>query len=108
MLAHGVLPQAKHFLIATSERMYGWKQDNLNFDVVPPDLTFDARKALAPYFARFDQDPARLVPEAFDLLVLTWLTEVARSAEHLKKSIPLCSRCRTPARFRHCDKLISK
>ena len=88
MLAHGVLPRAKYFLIATPERMYGWKQDNLNFDEAPPEFTVDARKALAPYFARFDQDPARIVPEAFELLVLTWLTDVARSAEHLEKLDP--------------------
>jgi hypothetical protein len=88
MLAHGALPQSKYFLIATPERMYGWKQENLNFDEVPPDFTIDAHKALAPYFAKFDQDPARITPEAFELLVLTWLTDIARSEEYLRKLDP--------------------
>jgi len=88
MLAHGDLPRAKYFLIATPERMYGWKHDNLNSDEVPPEFTIDARKALAPYFAKFDQDPERIVPEAFDLLVLAWLTDVARSAEYTEALDP--------------------
>ena len=60
----------------------------MNLDEAPPDYTVDTRKELAPYIARFDQDPARIVPEAFELLVLTWLTGVARSAEHLEKLDP--------------------
>jgi hypothetical protein len=29
MLAHGLLPKSRFFLIATPERMYGWKQESL-------------------------------------------------------------------------------
>lgn len=29
MLAHGVLPKSQYFLIATPERMYGWRQEDL-------------------------------------------------------------------------------
>src|ERR1017187_7819118 len=32
MLAHGLLPWAKYFLIATPERMYLWKQERPNLD----------------------------------------------------------------------------
>jgi hypothetical protein len=85
MLAHGVLPRAKYFLIATPERMYGWKQENLKLDEVPPQFTIDAQKALARYYTRLDQDPARISPMAFRLIVLTWLTDVARAAEYLEK-----------------------
>jgi hypothetical protein len=88
MLAHGVLPRAKYFLIATPERMYGWKQENLTIDEVPPQFTIDAQKALAPYFTRLNQDPAHISPKAFELLVLTWLTDIARSAEYREKLDP--------------------
>src|SRR2546421_180080 len=60
MLAHGVLPRAKYFLIATPERMYGWKQENLSVDEVPPQFIIDAQKALTPYFAKLGQDPAHI------------------------------------------------
>ena len=82
MLAHGVLPRAEYFLIATPERMYGWKQENLSENDVPPQFIVDARKALAPYFAKFHQDPANIGPEAFDLLILSWLNEIARNPAH--------------------------
>ncbi len=82
MLAHGVLPKAKYFLIATPDRMYGWKQENLSFDEVLPEFTINAQKVLAPYFVKFNQHPAHISPKAFELLVLTWLTDLARSVEY--------------------------
>jgi hypothetical protein len=88
MLEHGVLPRAKYFLVATPERIYGWKQENLKLDEVPPDFTIDTQRALARYFAMLDQDAARLGPEAFKALVLAWLTDVARSAEDPEKLDP--------------------
>ena len=77
MLAHGVLPRARYFLIATPERMYGWKQESLPLKEVPPEFTIDAQKALAPYFAKLNQNPANISPQAFELLILTWLTDIA-------------------------------
>lgn len=81
MLSHGLLPRSQYFLIATPERMYGWRQENLPPNEVPPQFTVDAQRALAPYFARLHQDPANISPRAFELLVLTWLTDVARSGD---------------------------
>lgn len=80
VLAHGVLPRAKYFLIATPERMYGWKQESGN--EAPPQFTIDARQALGPYFAKLNQDPTNVSPRAFELLVLTWLTDLSRSPEY--------------------------
>ena len=80
MLAHGVLPKSQYFLIATPERIYGWTQENLVPLDAPPQFTVDAQKALAPYFSRLGQNPAQISPAAFELLVHTWLTDMARSA----------------------------
>ena len=81
MLAHGVLPKSQYFLIATPERIYGWRQENLPSSEVPPQFTVDGDKALAPYFAKFHLDPTNISPHVFELLVLTWLTDVARSGD---------------------------
>jgi hypothetical protein len=88
MLAHGGLPDAKYFLIATPERMYGWKQDALSANDVPPQFTVDAEKALGPYFVKLNQDPATIGPRAFELLILTWLTDITRSAERRPEADP--------------------
>ena len=81
MLSHGMLPWAKYFLIATPERMYLWKQERPNPAEMPPEFTIDAEKVLQPYFQKLHQEPSKIGPEAFELLVLTWLTDISRSRD---------------------------
>ena len=82
MLAHGVLPRAKYFLIATPERIYGWGPDSAPDGEILPHFTADAQSVLGPYFARLKQDPANITPEGFEVLLLNWLTDIARSSEY--------------------------
>jgi hypothetical protein len=44
-------------LIATPDRIYGWRQENLAAIDVPPQFTGDAQKELAPYFSKLGQSP---------------------------------------------------
>jgi hypothetical protein len=81
MLSHGVLPHSQYFLIATPERLYWWRQENLASVEAPPQFIADSSRALGPYFARLHQDPANISPRAFELLVLTWLTDIATSRD---------------------------
>jgi len=81
MLAHGMLPRSQFFLIATPERIYGWRQEDLPPSEVPPQFLVDAKKALQPYFAKLKESPEDISPSAFELLILTWLTDIARSTE---------------------------
>jgi hypothetical protein len=81
LLAHGMLPWAKYFLIATPERMYLWKQEHDAPTETPPEFTIDAEKVFQPYFQKLHQEPLNIGPEAFELVVLTWLTDVSRSSE---------------------------
>ena len=85
---YGGLPDAKYFLIATPERMYGWKQDALSANDIPPQFTVDAEKALGPYFVKLNQDPAKIGPREFELLILTWLTDITRSTERRPEADP--------------------
>jgi len=88
MLAHGVLPKSQYFLIATPERMYGWRRENLTPFDAPPEFTIDAGKALGPYFSKLGQNPAQIGPAALELLVLTWLTDISRSSGEQPESDP--------------------
>jgi len=81
MLAHGVLPWAKYFLIATPERMYLWQQEHPTSPEALPDFTIDAEKVFQPYFQKLTLESSEIGPAAFEHLVLTWLTEIARSDE---------------------------
>jgi thioester reductase-like protein len=88
MLSHGILPWARYFLIATPERMYLWRQEPSNAAEAPPEFTIDAAKVFQPYFQKLHQEPSKIGPEEFDLLVLMWLTDIARSAEHSPQQDP--------------------
>jgi hypothetical protein len=79
MLSHGSLPWSKYFLIATPERMYLWKRERPDPAEAPPEFTIDAEKVLQPYFQRLQQEPLNIGPEAFELIVLTWLSDITRS-----------------------------
>jgi hypothetical protein len=87
MLAHGLLPWAKYFLMATPERMYPWKQEHHN-PAEPPEFTIDAAKVFLSYFQKLRQEPSEIGPEAFELLVLTWLTDVAQADDRKLKEDP--------------------
>jgi hypothetical protein len=76
---------SKFFLIATPERIYLWRQENSSPEDVPPEFTIDGAKEFQPYFRRLHQEPSDIGPEAFDLLVWTWLTDVARLGERRLK-----------------------
>lgn len=88
MLAHGVLPNSQYFLIATPERMYGWRQGNFPPVDAPPEFTIDARMALGPYFSKLGQNPAQIGPAAFELVVLNWLTDISRLPGNQPESDP--------------------
>lgn len=91
MLSHGALPWAAYFLIATPERMYLWKQDRSDPADVPPKFTVDAAKVLNPYFEKLHQEPSKIGPEAFELLVLTWLTDITQFDQEKMKKDPASS-----------------
>lgn len=81
LLAHGTLPDAQFFLIATPERIYGWRQENLPPGEVPPQFFLDTETVLKPYFAKLRKSPDDISPSAFELLILSWLTDIAMSSE---------------------------
>ncbi|SRR5258706_12121399 len=79
MLAHGVLPPAKYFLIATPERIYVWKNADAQVSERLPEFTLDATKELKPYFDRVRVPASEIGHEAFAFLFLSWLTDIAGS-----------------------------
>lgn len=78
MLAHGVLPQAPFFLIATPERMYFWKDQNDRADA-PPSFTLDAAQALKPYVDRLNLPSQAVGGQALEMLVASWLSDLSRA-----------------------------
>ena len=79
MLAHGVLPESLFFLIATPERMYFWKHDRPDVNDQPPAFTLDAATEFKREFEDLHKAPQAVSEQALELLVLSWLTDIART-----------------------------
>jgi hypothetical protein len=78
LLAHGTLPKAPFFLIATPEHMYFWRQDQTR-EEEPPQFTLDATRELKPYFERFEQAPETTGGQTLELILTLWLFELTRA-----------------------------
>ena len=81
LLAHGTLPRAPFFLIATPEHMYFWRQDDPRPNDEPPQFTMDAISELKPYFERFKQTPEKTGGQALELILFSWLVDLAESGQ---------------------------
>jgi hypothetical protein len=76
ILAHGTLPMAPFFLIATPERFYFWRQGDAGSEAELPHFTIDATKELKPYFEKFGLTPEKISSEALELIVFSWLNDI--------------------------------
>lgn len=81
LLEHGTLPNAPFFLIATPERLYFWRQDATASKEEPPQFTMDATAELKPYFERFKQTPEGASGEVLELILFSWLNDLAESGQ---------------------------
>jgi hypothetical protein len=88
ILAHGRLPAAPFFLIATPERMYFWRQRDSGPEEGLPQFTLDATNELGPYFEKFRQRPEKARGEVLELIVLAWLNDIAETGQLRAKEDP--------------------
>jgi hypothetical protein len=88
LLAHGTLPRAPFFLIATPDHMYFWRQQDPVSKEEPPQYTLDATHELKPYFDRFKQTPEKARGQALELILFSWLLDLAESGQLRAKKDP--------------------
>ena len=81
LLAHGTLPKTRFFLIATPEHMYFWRQEDPAPEEEGPHFTMDAAHELKPYFERFKQTPEKTGGQALELILFSWLLDLAQSGQ---------------------------
>ena len=79
ILAHGILPSAKFFLLALPDRFYLWKDAGNNLAEIEPTYTIDARPILTPYFEQAGVAPDQISGVSFELIVSSWLSELVHS-----------------------------
>jgi hypothetical protein len=81
LLEHGTLPRAPFFLIATPEHMYFWRHEDHAPKEEPPQFTLDAAHELKPYFDRFQQTPEKIGSQALELILFSWLVDLAHAGQ---------------------------
>jgi len=75
LVAHGLVPTASYFLLASPEQFYLWKPKHDGFDA-PPDFVADSRQMLAPWLDRMHTQKGTIGESALELLIHAWLSEV--------------------------------
>jgi len=86
LMGHGLFRGAKYVIFVTPDRMYFWDgQDLKGLDApaapTPPSCIADARAVLRPYFERTRLTPDRISSEAFELIVLDWLSDLVHARD---------------------------
>jgi len=76
MLSHGVLPDAKYFLIALMDRFYLWKDAGNAPEPVAPTFEIDAGPVVKPYLDESGISAENISPQSFELIIATWLNSV--------------------------------
>ena len=79
MLAHGLMPNARFFLLALPDRFYLWKDDGIAPEIVSPTYEIDPRPFLRSYYNGTEIPIISLTGESFELIVSSWLSKLLQS-----------------------------
>lgn len=76
LLAHDEFPSTQYFMIVTPDRLYLWREPKPETDVVLPDFVVDSRPLFLPYLQKTSVDLDRISRFAFEMLVISWLSDL--------------------------------
>jgi hypothetical protein len=80
-LAHGnPSPHGDFLLLVTPDKVYLWQGVDAGPDRLDPSFEVDARPLFAPYFQGTGVSASAASPQAFELVVASWLTDLVREA----------------------------
>ena len=85
ILAYGGSFNVDYFLIVTPDRLYMWKNAGTELARIPPTYEADMESEFALYFETAGLDSSHVSGYVFELLVATWLSDVARSEKATKE-----------------------
>ena len=79
ILAHGLMPKARFFLLALPDRFYLWKDTGILPEIVPPDYEIDPRPFLRSHYIGTDLSLSSLTGEGFELVISSWLNTLLQN-----------------------------
>ena len=90
LLAHGVMPHSRFFLLALPDRFYLWRDAGNAPEPVEPSYELDATPFLQPYYEEAQLSPDNVSGLSFELIVTSWLNELIWSG--VPASVPEAQR----------------
>jgi hypothetical protein len=90
MLAHGLMPKSRFFLLALPDRLYLWKDVENLPELIEPTYEIDATPFFQPYFEKSKLTPNSIIGQSFELIVTSWLNELIRSG--ISSNVPTLQR----------------
>jgi hypothetical protein len=78
LLSHGLVRNARFFLIALPDRFYLWTGAPSDQTELPPTYDVDPSPFLEPYFRAAGIPPDRITGNAFELMLASWLNSLTR------------------------------
>lgn len=86
LLAHGMIPNSRFFLLALPDRLYLWKNVSNLPELVEPSYEMNATPFFKPYFENAGINAEDLSSQSFELIVVSWLNELIYSG--ISKNLP--------------------
>lgn len=87
LLAHGLMPKSKFFMLALPDRLYLWKDVDNKPEIIEPTYEIDSMPFFEPYYKLSALNPERLNGESFELIVSSWMNELIRFG--ISSSVPV-------------------
>lgn len=85
LLAHGILPKSRYFLIASPERFYLWKSPREEDLETPPDYEWSFKSVLNDYLRETGISKDSITGSGFEFVVYSWLSELMANTGRLDK-----------------------
>lgn len=79
MLAHGLMPDTRFFLLALPDHFYLWKNAGITPDFVLPDYDVDPRPFLHLAYDSAQTSPSTLTNESFELIISALLNTLLQT-----------------------------
>jgi hypothetical protein len=79
MLAHGLMPNSRFFLLALPDRFYLWKDAGIAPEIISPDYEIDPRSFLQAHYNWSELSLDSLTGESFELVISSWLSKLLQA-----------------------------
>lgn len=76
ILAHGLMPFSRYFMLALPDKLYLWKNVDNNLDLMEPTYETNSEPLFYPYFKKAKLNPEEMGGQSFELIVTSWINEL--------------------------------